>query len=102
MLNLRPGQLNCPYSHYYEPCPIESPADLEEVINYVHTTVCALGNLCDIEAHSNTCRFSAAEILHSTDGDVEMARDAVWAFTRAYEDCGGKAVKFWPWLKRLF
>jgi hypothetical protein len=49
----------------------------------------------------NSCRFSAAESLHSTDGDVEKARDAIWAFTGAYEACGGKAVKFWPWLKRL-
>jgi hypothetical protein len=100
MLNLKPIHLKCPYSHY-EPCPIESPDELANVMNYLHTTVCPLGDLCDIEKHLDECRFSAAEILHCTNGSVDAARDVIWAFTRSYETCGGEAVKFWPMLRAL-
>jgi len=90
----------CPYSHYEE-CPIDSPDDLQEVINYIHMICCPLGSLCGIPDHAHACQYSAAEILHCTDGDVQKAKDAIWAFTRAYEACGGEGVQLWPMLATL-
>ena len=84
--------------HWLGPCPIQSPEDLKEVMNYLHNIMCALGSVCDIEDHVRVCQHSAAEILHCTNGNVESARDAIWATTRAYEECGGKAVELWPML----
>jgi hypothetical protein len=100
MLEIKPCSLKCPYSHYTEECPVD-PDDLAVVINYLHNIVCALGSVCDIEAHVQVCQGSAAEILHCTNGDVDKARDAIWAVTRAYEAGGGNAVVFWPWLRSM-
>ncbi len=91
----------CPFEHWTRDCPIESADDLQEVINYLHTICCPLGSVCDIDVHARECRESAAEILHSTNGDVYKARDAIWAFTRAYAACGGEGVVLWPMLATL-
>jgi hypothetical protein len=98
MLEIKPVYLKCPYSHYTEECPVD-PDDLANVMNYLHTIACALGSVCDIDAHQRICQGSAAEILHATGGDAEAARNAIWAVTRAYEAGGGNAVVFWPWLR---
>jgi hypothetical protein len=90
----------CPYSHY-EPCPIDSPDDLREIINHIHSAFCPLGSICDIPEHAHECLHSAAEILHCTDGDTQKAKDIIWAFTRAYEVCGGEGAVLWPMLGTL-